>query len=45
MNTMGKEFMAKRIVEAVKHTLKVCKKTPIIMNGKKIQRQSRPRGS
>jgi hypothetical protein len=29
MNTMGKELMAKRIVEAIKHTLKICKKTAI----------------
>jgi len=28
MNTMGKELMAKRIVEAIKHTLKVRKKKP-----------------
>jgi hypothetical protein len=26
MNAMGKELMAKRIVEVIKHTLKVCKK-------------------
>ena len=29
MNTMRKELMAKRIVEAIKHMFKVCKKTPI----------------
>jgi len=34
MNAIGKELMAKRIVEAIKNTLKVCKKTPIIMKWK-----------
>jgi len=34
MNNMGKELMAKRITEAIKHTLKVCKKTPIVMKWK-----------
>jgi len=34
MNEMGKELMAKRIAEAIKNTLMVCKKTPIIMNWK-----------
>jgi len=34
MNAMGKELMAKRIVQAIKHTLQVCKKTPIIMKWK-----------
>ena len=31
MNTIQKEWMAKRIVEAIKHTLKAYNKTPIIM--------------
>jgi len=34
MNAMGKESMAKRRAEAIKHILKVCKKTPIIMKWK-----------
>ena len=34
MNTMGKELMAKKIVEAIKHTLRACKKTPISMKWK-----------
>jgi len=34
MNTMGKELMAKRITEAIKHTLEACKKTPIVMKWK-----------
>jgi len=34
MNAKGKEFMAKRIAVAIRHTLKVCKKTPIIMKWK-----------
>ena len=34
MNTMGKELMAKRITEAIKHTLKECKKTPIVTKWK-----------
>jgi hypothetical protein len=29
MNAMGKEMMAKRTVEAIKHALKMCKKTTI----------------
>ena len=31
MNAKGKEWMAKRIAVAIKHTFKVCKKTPINM--------------
>ena len=34
MNTMGKELMAKRITEAIKHKLEACKKTPIVMKWK-----------
>jgi len=34
---MGKEHMAKRIAMAIKHTFKLCKKTPISMKRKKIQ--------
>jgi len=34
MNAKGKELMAKRIAVAIKHTLKVCKKTPISMKWK-----------
>jgi hypothetical protein len=34
MNAKGKELMAKRIVAAIKHTLNVCKKTPISMKWK-----------
>jgi hypothetical protein len=34
MNAMGKELMAKRIVEAKKHILKICKKTTIGMKWK-----------
>jgi hypothetical protein len=34
MNTMGKELMAKTIVEAIIHTLRACKKTPISMKWK-----------
>ena len=34
MNAMGKELMAKRITEAIKHTLKACKKTPVFMKWK-----------
>ena len=33
-NTIGKEWMAKRIVEAIKHTLQAYNKTPIIMKWK-----------
>jgi len=35
MNAMRKELMAKRIIEAIKHTLKVHKKTLIFMKWKK----------
>jgi hypothetical protein len=31
MNAKGKELMAKRIAVAIKHTLKLCKKTTIGM--------------
>ena len=31
MNTMGKELMAKRIVEVIRRTIKVCRKKPISM--------------
>jgi hypothetical protein len=34
MNAKGKELMAKRIAAAIKHTLKVCEKTPISMKWK-----------
>ena len=34
MNAMGKEIMAKRITETIKHTLKMNKKKPIIMKWK-----------
>ena len=34
MNAKGKELMAKRIMAAIKHTSKVCKKTPISMKWK-----------
>jgi hypothetical protein len=34
MKAVGRELMAKRIVEAIKHTLKVCKKIPFIMKWK-----------
>jgi len=34
MNAMGKEFMAKRITEITKHTLKMCKKILIVMKWK-----------
>ena len=34
INAKGKEFMAKRIAAAIKHILKVCKKTPISMKWK-----------
>jgi hypothetical protein len=34
MNAKGKELMAKRIAAAMKHILKVCKKTPISMKWK-----------
>jgi len=34
MNAKGKELMAKRIAVAIKHTLKVCQKTPISMKWK-----------
>ena len=34
MNAKGKEWMAKRIAVAIKHTFKVCKKTPINMKWK-----------
>jgi hypothetical protein len=34
MNTIGKELMVKRIVEAIKRTLKMCKKKPISMKWK-----------
>jgi hypothetical protein len=34
MNSTVKELMAKRITEAIKHTLKACKKTPIVMKWK-----------
>jgi len=34
MNAMGKEYMAKRIVAAIKHTLKVHNKKPISMKWK-----------
>jgi hypothetical protein len=34
MNAKGKELMEKRIAAAIKHTLKVCKKTPISMKWK-----------
>jgi len=34
MNTMGKELMAKRIVEAIKRTLNVWRKKPISMKWK-----------
>jgi hypothetical protein len=34
MNAKRKELMAKRIAAAVKHTLKICKNTPISMKWK-----------
>jgi len=34
MNAKGKELMAKRIAAAIRHILKVCKKTPISMKWK-----------
>ena len=34
MNTMGKELMAKRIVEAIKRTLKVWRKKPVSLKWK-----------
>ena len=34
MNAKGKELMAKRIAAAIKHTLKLCEKTPIGMKWK-----------
>ena len=34
MNARGKELMAKRIIEAIKHTLQMCKKTLIVMKWK-----------
>jgi hypothetical protein len=34
MNAKGEELMAKRISAAIKHTLKVCKKTPISVKWK-----------
>ena len=34
MNATGKELMAKNIVEAIKHSLKLHKKTPIVMKWK-----------
>ena len=34
MNAMGKELMEKRITETIKHTLKMCKKTLIVMKWK-----------
>ena len=34
MNAKGKELMAKRIASAIRHILKVCKKTPISMKWK-----------
>ena len=34
MNAMGKELMAKRIVTAIKRSLKVCNKKPISMKWK-----------
>jgi hypothetical protein len=34
VNTIGKELMAKRIVETIKRTIKVCKKKPISMKWK-----------
>jgi hypothetical protein len=34
MNAKGKELMAKRIIAAIGHILKVCKKTPISMKWK-----------
>jgi len=37
MKAMGKQLMAKRIVEAIKDILKVCKKHQSSQNRKKIQ--------
>jgi len=34
MNVKGKELLAKRIAATIKHTLKVCKKTPVNMKWK-----------
>jgi hypothetical protein len=34
MNARGKELMAKRKAAAIRHTLKLCKKTPISMKWK-----------
>ena len=34
MNAMGKELMAKRIVEVIKCTIKVCRKKPISLKWK-----------
>jgi len=34
MNAIGKELMAKRIIESIKHALKICKGTPIFMKWK-----------
>jgi len=41
MNAMGKELMAKRIIEAIKHTLKVCKRTLIFMKWKEDTKTSK----
>jgi len=37
MNAKGKELLAKRIAATIKHTLKVCKKTPVNMKWKENQ--------
>jgi len=44
MNAMGKELMAKRIIQAIKHTLKVCKKTLIFMKWKEDTKTSTVQG-
>jgi hypothetical protein len=35
MNATGKEVIAKKIAESIKHTLEACKRTPLIMKWKK----------
>jgi hypothetical protein len=45
MNGKGKELMAKRIAVAIKHTLKVCEKTPIRMKWKEdSSKENQPLG-
>jgi len=37
MNAKGKELLAKKIATTIKHTLKVCKKTPVSMKWEEDQ--------